>query len=415
MSRFYFNQKGSVLLLMAFTIPFLIAISAIAADVGYLYVQRSHMQNIADAAALAGAARLGTSNAAAQELAELYIEKNSNASDVNNREIITFSEEGSSKKIRVDITRQSPLLFLEYLQKYFAFPPVDLAVYAVASHSGSAPGIFGHSIISGSDGTFYLLGEWGSSNNTFNDPIYVNGKFQFDRNSENGTGSDALWPSNKINDSVTIATEFYNIGGLNKPVNKEAFESRFTFGADKIDITENNPAIKAKIDSLTNKANTFSSFHPAYAPGGNTSAIDALKLTSPLYVEGNLGSGYSAKNIISGQYGNGGTVNNDIVIVATGDISLSLSDGNLTFSNTATITLISLNGNIQLNGLNNKSARNLNILAPHGSIKIVGGGPTTIDGYLIGQSIILGQGSITYQNAKSENGGGGGGKVRLIE
>jgi hypothetical protein len=399
MNHFHLNQKGSIFVLMAFTIPFLFALSAIAVDCGYLYVQRSHMQNIADAAALAGAAKLGENTNTAQELAETYIEKNSNASDAANTNTITFLEENNTKKIRVDITKAAPLLFM----KYFNYNTVNLAVHAIASYSGNELGIFDHSIISGGEGTFYLMGEWDSGGNKFNGPIHVNGKFQFDKNSENGYGTDNI-PSTgtEINAPITISAEKYDIGGLNKPAN-QILASKFSYGTDKID-TETNPIVKAKIDSLTNKANTFSDSHPANVWGN----IDVAKLTAPLYVNGNFGSGYSAKNIVSGTY------NNDVVIVATGDISLNLSAA--TFSATATITLISLNGNIMISGGN---IVNLNALAPNGGITVNGGG-TTINGYLIGQSVTLGQGNRTYQNSRWSGGGSSGnsgssGKVRLIE
>lgn len=404
MNHFHFNQKGSIFILMAFTIPFLFAISAIAVDCSYLYVQRSHMQNIADAATLAGAAKLGANtNDAARDLAETYITKNSNNSDATSTHTITFSTENNTKKIRVDITKEAPLLFM----KYFNYNTINLAVHAVASYSGSALGIFDYSIISGGQGTFYLLGEWGSGGNKFNGPIHVNGKFQFDKNSENGYGTDNI-PSTgtEINAPIYITANKYVIGGLNKTAN-QILAPNFSYGKDAIDITETNSVVKAKIDALTNKANTFSSSHPASAAGG--SGVDALKLTSPLYVEGNLGSGYSTKNIISGPNSNGGVVNNDVVIVATGDIALNFSS--ITFSNTAKITLISLTGNIMISGGN---MINLNALAPHGSITVNGGG-TTINGYLIGQSVSLGQGNRTYQNSSWSGGSGNSGKAKLIE
>ncbi len=393
MKRLCFNQKGSILMLMAFTIPFLFALTAIAVDCGYLYVQKSHLQNIADAAALAGAAKLGASTAEAQALAESYIAKNSTAADAGIVSTITFPEENNTKKIRVAISKAAPLLFM----KYFNYNSIALAVYAVATGGGGSPGIFDYSIIAGGTGTFYLLGEYGSGSNKFNGPIHVNGKFQFDKNSENGWGSDNI-PSTgtEINAPITISAAKYDIGGLNKPAN-QVLASKFTFGTDKIDITETNSVIDAKIKSLTNKSNTFSDSHPANVWG----SIDVSKLTSPLYVAGSFGSGYDAKNLVSGTY------SNNVVIVATGDISINFSAA--TFTSSATVTLVSLNGSIMLSGGN---VINLNALAPHGSVTVNGGG-TTLNGYLIGQSVILGQGARTYKNANWTQGSGG--KIRLIE
>jgi hypothetical protein len=393
----YMNQKGSVLLLMVITIPFLFALSALAVDIGALYSQRAHMQNIADAAALAGASQLVIGQAEAEEMAEVYVARNSTRADAGHTVAVTFPS--GNERIRVEISQAVPLIFM----RYFNYMNLDLAVHAVASYSDSSASIFDYSIISGGEETFYLLGEWGSGGNQFNAPIHVNGRFQFDKNSEAGHGTDNIPGSgNQINSPITISAPQYEIGGLNKPAN-QVLAPKFSYGAEALDITEANPVIKAKIDLLTNKSNTFSDSHPANQWG----SIDASKLTSPLYVEGNLGSGYNAKNFVSGTY------TNDVVIVAIGDISLNFSAA--TFSNTATVTLISLTGKIMISGGN---VINLNALAPHGSVTINGGG-TTINGYLIGQSITLGQGNRTYQNSRGGTGGGTGGGsttgIRLIE
>ncbi len=166
--------------------------------------------------------------------------------------------------------------------------------------------------------------------------------------------------------------------------------------------------VAAKIDSLTNTANTFSSSNSASAAGG--SAINALAVTTPLYVNGSL----SSTNVISGPYGNSGTVTNDLVIVATGDMNLSFTS--VTFAATATITLISLNGSITIN--NSPQANpslHVNMLAPNGSITIQGGGPETLDGYLIAQNLNLGNGSITYKNSKGSSASSAPATISLIE
>lgn len=413
MNFLHLNQKGSIFILMAFTIPFLLLCSAIAVDVGALYVQRSRMQNIADAAALAGASQLKTSEAAAKTLAKNY--GNQNGETISDAQI-TFLTDGTTKKIRVDITKDAPLLFFKYFQNTLGtniIPPLTFTVHAIAASTGgtsAAPGIFESSIISGGTGTFYLLGQYGSGNEVFNSPIHVNGTFQFDRNSENGHGSDNLPSSGiQINAPISISASQNNntIGGLDKPAN-QVFASNFTYGTPPIDITTNNPVVAAKIDSLTNTANTFSSSNSASAAGG--SAINALAVTTPLYVNGSL----SSTNVISGPYGNSGTVTNDLVIVATGDMNLSFTS--VTFAATATITLISLNGSITIN--NSPQANpslHVNMLAPNGSITIQGGGPETLDGYLIAQNLNLGNGSITYKNSKGSSASSAPATISLIE
>ena len=55
----YRNQEGAVVVWFALMLIALIAISALAIDVGYLMATRNELQNISDAAALAGARQMG--------------------------------------------------------------------------------------------------------------------------------------------------------------------------------------------------------------------------------------------------------------------------------------------------------------------------------------------------------------------
>lgn len=386
MNRFYLSQKGSILMLMAFTIPFLFAISAIAVDCGYLYVQRSHMQNMADAAVLAGASKLGAGTTDdAQTLAKAYIDRNSNDSDTGNTVNYDFSEENNTKKIRVDITRPAPLLFM----KYFGFNTVDLAVYAIASYSGSALGIFDYSIISGGNGIFYLNGEKGSGTGTFNGPIHSNGKFEFDT-----TGSGTL-NNVQLNAPVTISAPEYSIAGLN---NRKDLIKYFSYGADKIDITENNPTISNYIVNLKKNATEMQ----ARDIGSNRKLSS---LGEKVYIHGNFDDNSRIYYLAWEP-----SYSRSITIVADGDIKLGFS--NINISKDAEIILCSLSGNIVTN-----TSQNLKIsaLAPKGNIELQGGS-AVFDGFLIGQSISIGQGNRTYQNSRWSGGGGSGsGKVRLTE
>lgn len=53
------NQNGATIVLMAVSLATLIGFSALAIDVGYMYATRNELQNIADAAALAAATKMG--------------------------------------------------------------------------------------------------------------------------------------------------------------------------------------------------------------------------------------------------------------------------------------------------------------------------------------------------------------------
>ena len=54
------NQAGATAVIVAIVLPMLIGFGALAVDVGYMHVTKNELQNVADAAALAGAGYLGS-------------------------------------------------------------------------------------------------------------------------------------------------------------------------------------------------------------------------------------------------------------------------------------------------------------------------------------------------------------------
>jgi hypothetical protein len=386
----YRNQKGSVLLLMVITIPFLFALSALAVDIGSLYSQRAHMQNIADAAALAGASQLSIGQTEAEEMAEVYVARNSTSADAGHTVAVTFPS--GNERIRVEISQAVPLIFM----RYFNYMNLDLAVHAVASYSGSSASIFDYSIISGGEETFYLLGYNGSGSNTFNGPIHANGELQFDK-VVNNPGD---FTSNTIDAPISTAKENYVINAFKQSANKNKFESKVTYGADTIDITDNNPIISNYISSLKQNAIEM---HPSAI--GNNRTLSSLG--EKVYIRGafdNNGSNY----VLGWEPSYNGT----FVIIADGNIKLQFSTNDIS---NAKIILCSLEGDIEINTYHPKLT--ISALAPKGNIKMSAG--AVIDGFLIGQSITLGNGGRTYQNSRwagSGSGSGGGTpKIRLIE
>ena len=62
MGRPIHAQRGAILVLTAFLLPFIIAFTGLAVDFGNLYVQHQRLQNAADAAVLAGAKAYAENN-----------------------------------------------------------------------------------------------------------------------------------------------------------------------------------------------------------------------------------------------------------------------------------------------------------------------------------------------------------------
>lgn len=161
------QRKGAILVLFAITFPFLMAFSAIAIDLGTVYVQRVHLQNAADAAALAGAYQLGdSSDDPAVTSAVSYTQKNS-PSDVTvtssdstipteEQQINLYSNikrESADSTIEVQLRERVPLYFF----RYFGMDNMPIAVTATAKYipgsTGAFDGIFDYALVAGSSKT----------------------------------------------------------------------------------------------------------------------------------------------------------------------------------------------------------------------------------------------------------------------
>ncbi|MCA1032210.1 pilus assembly protein TadG-related protein [Bacillus timonensis] len=70
------NEKGNIMVLFALSITFLLGITALVIDVGRLYHEKSILQNAMDAAALAGAQGILTSEAKASNIAKEIAKEN---------------------------------------------------------------------------------------------------------------------------------------------------------------------------------------------------------------------------------------------------------------------------------------------------------------------------------------------------
>lgn len=69
------EEKGSVMVIVAGALIALMGFVAFVVDVGVLYLERARLMDTADAAALAGAQELPSSEAQAKAVAEEYVEK----------------------------------------------------------------------------------------------------------------------------------------------------------------------------------------------------------------------------------------------------------------------------------------------------------------------------------------------------
>ncbi|MGI6093515.1 MAG: pilus assembly protein TadG-related protein [Negativicutes bacterium] len=172
------EQKGSVAVLTAVAVTALLGLAAITVDIGNLYLNKTQLANMADAAALAGARDLPEGEEQAMLAANNYAERNGKPGDT-----IVMAVNGDNTVINVTVRRQVPLIFA----KVFNFMSSEVSATAKASNqvvtgvTGAVPFsvekqnfIFNTPYIlkegggAGSDGNYGGLGLGGTGANVYN-------------------------------------------------------------------------------------------------------------------------------------------------------------------------------------------------------------------------------------------------------
>lgn len=142
-TKFKNAQRGAIMVLFAVLLPVLFGFMGFSIDLGLAYVEHGKMQDIADAAALAGASHLGDSDrdTTVKDAVKAYVEANGiklGANDLVNRvdgsawdakdtlakgqdalvsySIVSVTKDGETRdRVRVRITKRAPLFFFNVL------------------------------------------------------------------------------------------------------------------------------------------------------------------------------------------------------------------------------------------------------------------------------------------------------------
>lgn len=117
-------ERGSVVVIMALTITMMIGFGAIAVDLGNLYLNKTRLANMADAAALAGVQELPDDPQSAVVSSYAYAGQNGLSSDVVQ---VTISNDNTV--VTVNATRHVPLFFA----KVFDMTVSDVSARASAT------------------------------------------------------------------------------------------------------------------------------------------------------------------------------------------------------------------------------------------------------------------------------------------
>ncbi len=151
MKNYLKNECGQAMVLVAISLVVILGLGAFSFDIGRVALQKSELQNIADAAALAGAQELPNVSVSTST-AITYADANGLLATQNcimkdgDCIVVTTPYAGDATKIEVVVTRK-----VDYtIAKVIGFEDKDVLARAVATKSGSGLGpAFGYAIFSG--------------------------------------------------------------------------------------------------------------------------------------------------------------------------------------------------------------------------------------------------------------------------
>ena len=325
------DEAGQSIVLVALAFIVICVAAAFALDIGRVSVQKSSLQNAADAAALSGALELPSAGAAASS-AVGYAELNGVAGTGLS---VNTPYNGDSSKIEVVCTKTVDYTFARVL----GLTSVDVTARAVAEQGGMAGGPFAYTIFSGSttdammfnSSTLYVEGS-AHSNNVFQ----LNGSFQ------------------TITETAEAASHFYSYTS-NVTIDTIRGETTTAYGSvininHRINIPAPVISMPDFSDQIRSAAETGGQVYTGYTMFYGSD----INVDTPIYVDGGV---MFAGSSISGQ----GTI---------------LASGNIQFNGASVVNspgddavcFYSENGNIQINAADIELYGIL--YAPNGTIQL---------------------------------------------
>ncbi len=228
-------QRGSVIVLTALLLPVMLGFCGLAVDLGNLYIHKSRLQNTADAAALAGAAKFAgesetvTTHPQADAEARRYVTKDMKTTTLPNetkRERYQAQEQDGVIYYRVALTENVPLYFLRLFVPEGTQDVSADSIVAISAGEELIDEMFGFAMCAGheSQKNYNMRQPW--SNPTANDwsiwfhtdnvqvsgDIMTNGKLRFD-NSRNTTLDGSLSAFSGVKDCDTsFSQQFWRNG-----------------------------------------------------------------------------------------------------------------------------------------------------------------------------------------------------------
>lgn len=332
------NNRGSSIILHCLLLSALCGFSALAVDCGVVIVEKTKMQNCADAAVLAGAQELPDIHKAA-EVIEEYVVKNGYTMDD-----FTVSFENDDTVVRIRANKQVNLYFARILGINSINNSVESGAAIDLDRPGSVPACFDYALFSGSSTS----------------PLTLNGGTKVEGNSH----TNAMFTANGTNTitGVCEAITRLKVNGASNDIQNQLCP------ADYIPMPDFS-------DMLKNQALAGGTYYSS----STTLSGSNVSIDSPIFVNGNL--------TLSGTFSGKGC------IVATGSITIN---GNVDYNFVSdSICIYSRDGNITINGGCNELYGI--VYAPNGRI-VFNGTNQIVHGRVIGNMVTLNGGTDIISN-----------------
>jgi cytoskeletal protein CcmA (bactofilin family) len=351
------NQKGSVAVMVALMLPFIVGFVGLGLDIGNLCVIRTQLQSAVDAAVCGGGLKLPDHSQATAQAQSFITNNNFDPSTAT----ITFTQDTvrnptNYPEINCSMTKSVPTYFMGL----FGVKTVSLTASAEGIlSSGSVGGPFNYTLFS-------------------NLPLAL-------------SGSRTVTGSVHSNNGLTMSGSNNTITGAAE-------------GAKGVTISGSNQTIGSVVADTQSDIHISGSNNTIGPLSGGASNIAMPDYTSQIEaIAGQQGTVYSNTKTLSGTNNINGNIyvkgNVTLSGVTTNGTGAILADGNITTSGTTTVggsgqvCLYSANGNITISGsITNGTGASEIIYAPKGTVSISGN--TTIHGSIIANQIVI-SGSLT--------------------
>lgn len=392
MKRLKGLHSGQILLLASVSMIAVIGFAALAVDIGYMYSTRRSMQTAADAAAIAAANALQSSNSGSYQTAAADVATLNGFTNGQNNTTVTVGTptsgpySGDSSYVQVSVSRPVPTYFLRVL----GYSTLNVAVSAVAGTVSGTGCVY--ALNPSASGAISLTGNIGITascgiidNSSSNSALTVTGNATISTvytgvaGNYSKSGNVTITPSPKIN----IAPAMDPLGSIAAPNFSSSYSQLSNTFTGNYQVSGNNQTVTVP---------------PQIYSGGVSISGNNAAVT----FNGNYGNGISLSgNVTSvtfnpGTYQNGGSGNS--ISIAGNAVTTFNASGTYIFNGPLSITgnnRVTLSPGTYYGGIS--ITGNANVRFNPGTYILAGGGLT-----VTGNSTLTGTG-VTFYNSSSSS------------